>query len=154
RAVVVPADERPFEDLPVVAADVEGVADRKDEEEQEERHRQRDEAVAHERLAGPLGTEPAHLPSFRDCDRHALSFDGPSPRVPTDARGVSPLDQPCLAAAAIFESMVFTDSLPSMTAVSSLFATSFQTWRNPTWLPQPWVNCGYLVKALRPATAC
>src|SRR6266576_5339636 len=57
RPVVVPADEGPFEDLPVVTADVEGVADRKDEEEQEKRHRQRDEAVAHQRLASPLRSQ-------------------------------------------------------------------------------------------------
>src|SRR5919204_1109097 len=41
-----------------------------------------------------------------------------------------------------------------MTAVSSLFATSFQTWRNPTWFPQPWTDAGYFVNAPRPATAC
>src|SRR5438132_7604611 len=50
--------------------------------------------------------------------------------------------------------MVLTDSLPSITAVSSLFATSFQRWRNPTWFPQPCVKPGYLMNAPRPATAC
>jgi hypothetical protein len=56
------------------------------------------------------------------------------------------------AAAAIFASMSFTVSLPWRTAVSSLFATSVQTWRKSTWFPQPCVNCGYFTKAPRPAT--
>ena len=128
RPVVAPADERPFEDLPVVAADVEGVADRNDEEEQEERHRHTDEPVAHECLARSFGSQPTNLPSFRPCASHAPPSAEQLPRASgRHAREHCPVDQSYFAAAAIFASMALTDSLPSMTAVSSLFATSFQT---------------------------
>src|SRR5437773_835091 len=48
--------------------------------------------------------------------------------------------------------MSLTLSLPCMTAVSSLLATSVHTCRKSTWFPQPCVNFGYLTNAPRPAT--
>src|SRR5438132_13969984 len=86
RPIVPPADVRTLEDLPVVAADVERVPDGEDEEEQEERHRQRDEPVADQRLPRPLVTEPPRLPSFRDCDRHSPPLTTAS-RAPLRTRG-------------------------------------------------------------------
>src|SRR4029453_19445110 len=86
-AIVVPSDKWAFEDRPVVAADVEGVPDRKDEEDEEEGHREGDEAVADKRLAQPLGSERPHLLLLRDRNRHLTSpYNEPAPRAPQAAR--------------------------------------------------------------------
>src|SRR4029079_3216665 len=153
--VVVEAHERSAEDAPVVAADVRGVADREDEEEQKEGHRKRDEAVAHHRLTQALRPQAPHLPLLRDRHRHVSSpVVDPLPRHLQRCAGeqANELGVSYFAAAAIFASISFTVSLPWRTAVSSLFATSVQTWRKSTWFPQPCVNCGYFTKAPRPAT--